>query len=194
MAIIKRLILGILVIFCVLSLSSSSCSIRNQSDNELTDETTQVYQEKYLKSESFIKEGVRYWFNCVLEWQNTIPITHIKYDHGEIIINRNNLRMIVDNDYCDFHIDKAIYEKLNKNYQDDSKDVWATDRAQFVLSSGKQKFYAYLELGYSQRFQLSNPTTSNIELKYYPDEESLMVVLAKAKDDHGISYTFDIQR
>lgn len=192
MAIIKKSISSILVFFGVLSFASSSCNFQNQSNNEL-DEKPPVHQEKYLKSESFIKEGVRYWFNRVLEWQNTIPITHIKYDHGEIIINGNNLRMIVGDDYCDFHIDRVIYEKLNKDYQDDLKDVWAIERAQFELSLGKQKFYAYLELGRSQNFHLSKPTTSNIKLKYYPDEESL-IVAATAIDDYGISYTFDIQR
>ena len=192
MSTIKKITSTILVFLCALSVSYSSCNFQNHYKNESNNETTPIYQEKYLKSQSFIKEGVRYWFNHVIESQNTIPITHIEYDHGEIIINGKNLRLIVGEDYCDLLIEKAIYEKLNENYQDDLKDVWATDRAQFVLSLGEQKFYAYLELGYSQRFQLSEPTTSNIRLKYYPDEEDLM--LATVENNYGISYFFDIRR
>lgn len=103
----------------------------------------------------------------------SIPVTYKEYNHGEIVVNGNILTTVIGGaNRKDYRIVKAIYEEENEAVVDQNEDGQQDHRAQLVLKSDGEYYYARFELTNAvHKFILSKPIASPIELQYYPRKE-----------------------
>lgn len=171
-------ILVIITLLLLFGISFSTCENNTSTSTETVSPNThstlgasESMQNKYIKCESFIEEGTRYIFNKVADKQNTTPKTNLEYDHGEVVINGKILTTTIGAISKDYHIEKAIFEKENEGIVDEYEDGQQDHRAQFLLKSNGKYYYARLELMGDNKFIISKPIESPVELQYFPHKE-----------------------